>query len=165
MRRFTTLGILFAALVSCGEPGQDLDEDQAKKTADLLAEADRQVGMPNMVNWQERKLMKMIFELRDRSDLICYAYLYDRNSGSVGEYLGRCLGYGLPYSVQFTNPERVAIDGPNGKTLSLPQADPNGLFMPTGLSATWLMLLDEEGEPRPVYVEPEIIVSPFALHE
>lgn len=40
----------------------------------------------------------------------------------------------------------------------------NGLFMPQGLSATWLMMIDPQtNEPRPVYVEPEIIVSPFPL--
>jgi len=47
----------------------------------------------------------------------------------------------------------------------MPQADPNGLFMPEGLSATWVMLWDENTEEfRPVYFEPVIIVSPFILH-
>jgi len=49
---------------------------------------------------------------------------------------------------------------------TLPQADPNGLFMPTSSSATWLMMIDPEtNKPRPVYIEPEIIVSPFRLVE
>ena len=47
----------------------------------------------------------------------------------------------------------------------LPQADPNGLFMPSGLSATWLLLIDPKtGDPVPTYVENEIIVSGFPLH-
>jgi hypothetical protein len=38
--------------------------------------------------------------------------------------------------------------------------------MPEGLSATWVMLVDPKtGEPRPVYVEPSILVSPFPLHD
>lgn len=46
----------------------------------------------------------------------------------------------------------------------MPQSEPNGLFMPDSLSATWLMMIDPDtGEPRPVYVEPLIIVSPFKL--
>jgi hypothetical protein len=36
--------------------------------------------------------------------------------------------------------------------------------MPTGLSATWILASTPEG-PKPVYVEPEILVSPFPLHE
>jgi len=52
----------------------------------------------------------------------------------------------------------------NGEVQVLPQADPNGLFMPTSSSATWLMMIDPEtNKPRPVYIEPEIVVSPFPL--
>lgn len=47
----------------------------------------------------------------------------------------------------------------------LPQADPNGLFMPTSSSVTWLIMIDPKtNEPRPVYIEPEIVVGPFPLH-
>ena len=45
----------------------------------------------------------------------------------------------------------------------MPQAEPNGLFKPEGMSATWLIMLDENDEPHPMYVEPLIIVSPFKL--
>ena len=38
-----------------------------------------------------------------------------------------------------------------------------GLFMPEGLSATYVMCMIK-GKLKPVYVEPEIIVSPFKLH-
>ena len=105
--------------------------------------------------------MKQILELRDQENLLCYAYLKSEYTGRL-IYIGKCIGYGLPYSVQYTNPERM--DGFNSAPYMLPQADPNGLFMPTGLSATWLMMVDPEtNEPRPVYVEPEIVVSPFLL--
>ena len=50
-------------------------------------------------------------------------------------------------------------------SLALPQADPNGLFMPSGLSATWVMLVNPRtNKPQPVYIENEIIVSPFRLN-
>ena len=147
-------------------PGPSADVRQANRTKKAMAEADRQIGMPAIVNFQERRLMKQILELRDQEDLICYAYVVNLNGDLV--FLGKCLGYGLPYSVQYTNPERVQKGGSHGGGywgLAIPQPDPNGLFMPEGLSATWLMLLDKKtGEPRPVYVEPEIVVSPFALH-
>lgn len=162
-------------LVGCGDrgPNRDADYIQAEQTKKALAEADRQIGMPAIVNFQERKLAKMIFELRDQEDFVCHAYLVNQMTGEVGQYLGKCLGYGLPYSVQFTNPQKiVSVSKALGYTAIsdrrsqvVPQADPNGLFMPSGLSATWLMLLDEDGEARPVYVEPAIIVSPFPLHK
>jgi hypothetical protein len=151
----------------------DADAQQREATKEAMNEAQRQVGMPAIVNFQERKLAKMIFELRDQEKYVCHAYLVNQMTGEVGQYLGKCLGYGLPYSVQFTNPERV-INGAEAlgydflhaeSIQTIPQPDPNGLFMPEGLSATWLMLLNDKGEPHPVYVEPQIIVSPFPLHE
>lgn len=138
------------------------DDVQREATEQAMKEAEARVGMPAVVNFQERKLAKMIFELRDREDLITYAYVVTWQGELI--FIGQCIGFGLPYSVQYTNPER-RIYGSSGGTVTLPQPDPNGLFMPEGLSATWLMMIDPEtNEPRPVYVEPEIVVSPFPLH-
>jgi hypothetical protein len=141
-----------------------------------MAEANKQIGLPGIVNFQEKKIMKQIYELRDQENLICHAYLFNKMTGEVGQYLGKCIGYGLPYSTQFSNPvkysgvitDKVADFSGRDWTYSyqlMPQAEPNGLFMPEGLSATWLLLIDPKtNEPRPVYVEPEIIVSPFKLN-
>lgn len=132
-------------------------------TEELANEANRQVGMPAIVNFQEKKVLKMIYELCDQENLVCYAYLFNRNTGTVGQFLGKCIGYGIPYSTQFSNPEKYTYVG-NYVGYTIPQAEPNQLFKPTGLSATWLLLIDPKTkEPRPVYVEPEIIVSPFPL--
>ena len=66
--------------------------------------------------------------------------------------------------MQYTNPE-VEVYRYQGGYGTLPQADPNGLFMPDGLSATWILLKDPKtGDARPTYVEPSIVVSPFKLH-
>ena len=155
------LGVLLVMLlvISCKS---DVDEEQARQTEQLMSEAQRQVGMPNIINFQQRKLMKMIYELADREDLICYAYIQSEYTGKL-VYLGKCLGYGVPFSAQYTNPMRVA-SWAHG--IVLPQPDPNGLFMPTSSSATWLMLIDPKtNKPRPVYIEPSIVVSPFPLPE
>jgi hypothetical protein len=161
-----TLIIMLFVVASCDiNTTPSSDAVQQQRTAQLLNEADRQVGMPNIVNFQERKLAKMILELRDQENFLTYAYIVNMQGDLI--FLGRALGYGLPYSVQFTNPLRVYHDrGANGSSATfIPQADPNGLFMPDGLSATWVMLVDPEtNEPRPVYIEPQILISPFKLH-
>jgi hypothetical protein len=103
----------------------------------------------------------MIFELCDKEDLITYAYIKSDYQGKL-MFIGKCIGYGIPFSAQYTNPERTT----NRTGITLPQADPNGLFMPTTSSATWLIMIDPKtNEPRPVYIEPEIVVSPFPLHK
>lgn len=160
-------------LIACGKSieNQSADEVLQKQTEQAMKESTRQIGMPGIVNFQEKKLMKQIYELRDQENLICYAYLFNRDKGSVGQFIGKCIGYGLPYSTQFSNPQKLVdvndfgIDSYQSNDAAvIPQPEPNGLFMPEGLSATWLLLIDPETDkPRPVYIEPEIIVSPFKL--
>lgn len=162
------LSVLFLA-VSCDIPPSTptSDEVQKKKTEQAMKEATRQVGMPAIINFQEKKNLKSIYEECDQENLICHAYLFNSIKGEIGQYLGKCIGYGIPYSTQFSNPNKNLDDGGyNGMANTvMPQAEPNGLFKPEGLSATWLNMIDPKtGSPRPVYVEPEIIVSPFKLH-
>lgn len=163
--------ILSVTLAGCYDVENTSDGKLAKQTERSMNEANRQIGMPAIKNFQERKLAKMIFELRDQEKLVTYAYIVNLNGDLI--FLGKCLGFGLPYSVQYTSPEKM-VDR-YGRTIGesnrsynvniMPQADPNGLFMPQGLSATWLMMVDPATKKaRPVYVEPEILVSPFKLH-
>lgn len=174
MKRLFICGLFLSLLFfGCVEESSNADTIQAKQTATAMAEAQRQVGMPNVVNFQQRKLMKMIYELCDKEDLICYAYVKSDYQGKL-VFIGKCIGFGIPFSAQFTNPEKVVegdkqlgydIAGYVNYPMMLPQADPNGLFMPTSSSATWLMMIDPKtNKPRPVYLEPEIVVSPFPLH-
>lgn len=138
------------------------EKKQTEQTNKLLDEANRQIGLPNIVNFQQKKLMKMIYELADKEDLICYAYIKSDYQGKL-VFIGKCVGFGVPFSAQYTNPEKLA-GYYRDNLVALPQADPNGLYMPTSSSATWLMMMDPTtGDPRPVYIEPEIVVSPFPL--
>jgi len=166
MKKILSILILLLIVFSIYSEGQiesAAERDQERKTNELLSEMNSQIGMPSITNFQERKLAKMIFELRDQADLVTYAYIVSMSGKLI--YFGQCVGFGLPYSVQYTNPEKIANSYTQGGFAILPQADPNGLYMPEGLSATWLMMLDNEtGQVKPVYVEPEIIVSPFKLH-
>ena len=156
--------IMVFALNGCIDTKSTSDQMQAQQTEQLLNEANAQMGMPNIVNWQQKKLLKMIYELCDQEDLICYAYIKSDYQGKL-VFIGKCIGYGIPFSAQYTNPEKIAKSYSQGGFAILPQADPNGLFMPTSSSATWLIMVDPEtNEPRPVYLEPEIVVSPFPLH-
>lgn len=157
--------------------GGDIDVVQAKQVSKLLAEGDKQTGLPNIKNFQEKKLMKTIMEARDQENLLTWVYLKADYSGKL-LFIGNAIGYGVPFSAQYTNPMKI-IDveltggfvhkqGDNGEMQVLPQADPNGLFMPTSSSATWLLMIDQDvmggkGKARSVYLEPEIVVSPFAF--
>jgi hypothetical protein len=149
---------------SSGEIENTADDEQTQQTETMMLEAHRQTGMPDIINYQQKKLMKMIYELCDKEDLICYAYMFSDYQGKL-IYIGKCIGFGIPFSAQFSNPERELYPGGYNRGFgAIPQPEPNGLFMPTSSSATWLIMIDPETkEPRPVYFEPTIVVSPFKL--
>ena len=154
MKRF--LIVLFVPLifVAASGGGCSADSEVSYKQEQMMKEAIAQVDLPAITNWQEKKLMKMILELRDQENLQTYVYIVPEMTGKP-VFLGRAIGYGIPYATQYTNP----LSSVNGR----PQAEPNGLFMPDSAEGTWVMLIDPKGQPRPVYVEPRVIVSPFPL--
>lgn len=163
------IGFMFVGCENKAPMSPSADQVEAKQTEQLTMEAQKQVGMPAISNFQEKKTLKWIYELCDQADLMCHAYLFNEFKGEVGQYLGRCIGYGVPYSTQFSNPEILGfVDGGEygaRNPYNKPQAEPNGLFKPEGMSATWLIMINPEtGEPTPMYVEPTIIVSQFKLH-
>jgi len=153
--------LLFLSIVctySCENDTESTERELTDKQGEMLSEAQKQCGMPALVNFQERKMMKRIIEQRDKADLTCYVYLFSNQTGKL-IYIGRCLGYGLPYSTQYTNPQRrVRLED-----FSLPQADPNGLYMPQDARGTWILMIKPDGGTTPVYIEPDVIVSPFKL--
>lgn len=160
--KWYTLALLVMFAVGCGPPPQSSDRIQAEQQERILQDGTSAVGMPNIRNFRERRLLKDILELRDQDGLTTYTYTYSEVSGKY-TFFCDSIGYGIPYATQFTNPEKIAAWGQGGAAI-LPQADPNGLFFPAAAEGTWVMCKNHKGaEVAPVYVEPRIIVSPFQL--
>lgn len=162
MKYFFLVLLLFIATSCDYKPSSD--QKLNAKQEQLMEEANAQVGMPAIKNFQERKLMKMILELRDQTNLVCYAYIVPEMTGKP-IFIGKCIGYGLPYSTQYTSPEKpYRYSDASSASFTVPQADPNGLFMPASAEGTWIMLVNPKtNQPAPVYIEPRVIVSPFPL--
>jgi len=165
----TIIGLILCGLFLMGASECDSDRSksdilQKERTDALMDEADRQVGMPGIVNFQQRKLMKLIYETADKADLITYVYIKSDYLGKL-MFIGKGIGYGVPFSAQFTNPDKIAISNAHGHAI-ISQPDPNGLFMPTSSSATWMLMIDPKTNKHGlVYIEPEIVVSPFPFHD
>jgi len=151
--------LLFLVITSCDPSPPNSDQLQRQQQEKLSLEATRQVGMPAIINFQEKRILKDILELRDK-EIPTTTYIVDMN-GKLHK-LCTSLGFGVPYATQFTNPQRT-ITGHSGIT-TIPQADPNGLFSPASADGTWVLCLNPKTKKTsPVYVEPRIIVSPFEL--
>ena len=164
MRVYLNLIIIFSLVFVFGCSSEPTVEDtQTTQTNQMLDEANRQIGMPNIINFQQKKVMKMIYELCDKEDLRCYLYLFSDFKGQL-VYIGECIGYGVPFSAQYTNPMKPMRKWGSG--WKLPQADPNGLYMPVTSSATWVIMVNpKDNKPQVTYFEPQIIISPFPLHK
>lgn len=149
------------------------DVATAKQMERLLKEGERQTGLPAITNFTEKRAVKYLYELRDRPEYQTYTYLFVPMTGKLVK-LCDSIGYGINASIQYSNPEkpvdleRILGNREGNSQTTMPQAEPNALFMPEGLAATYVMCLntgpDKEAEPiKAVYIEPEIIVSPFEL--
>jgi len=152
MKKLLLLLVAILIFAGCDNSADDVDR---KKQETVQAEATRQLGMPNIVNFQEKRNLKMILELRDNSELVTYCYIFVEYSGKF-VFLGKSIGYPLPYSTQYTNPQKC--DRSVSSEIVLPQADPNGLFSPSSANATWIMLAPPgTKEATPAYVEPNVV--------
>jgi hypothetical protein len=150
--------VLGLTIVGCSEENSS-DSKQSSQQEKILKEATNQTGMPNISNFTERKMMKDILELRDKSNLITYVYTQNQMDGKW-VYQGKAIGFGLPYSTEYTNPEKIADSLSQGGYAILPQADPNGLFSSQNTSATWIMMINPTtNEPEVQYMEPNTYIT------
>ena len=149
--------------IGCLDIKPKADEIDAEKQEQSLREAQSEIGLPAISHYQEKKDLKTIYELRDRADLINYCYLFSEQTGKA-IYVGKCIGYGIPYSTQYSNPSKIIDELHDGlHDVVIPQAEPNGLFMPATADGTWVMMLSENGDIKVAYYEPRIIITPIPI--
>lgn len=77
---------------NCGGATKDSDSKQRKQQEALLDEATKQVGMPAIKNFRERKLLKDILEMRDQTGLTTYTYVFNEMQGKL-VFLGETIGF------------------------------------------------------------------------
>lgn len=162
MKRIDLMIVVYAAatLLAACDVQPNSTQIERKKQEEMNMQAVTQVGMPAIVNFAEKRMMKDILELRDQN-VATITYIVDMN----GKLHKMCnsVGYGLPYATQYTNPQRPISDTHGLATL--PQADPNGLYSPASADGTWVLCVDAKGKAKPVFMEPRVVVSPIPLGE
>jgi hypothetical protein len=152
--------VFCCAWSGCGTVTPTADQQTSQKQEQMQQQQVAQTGMPGITNFTEAKLVKHLYELRDQK-IVTYTYVPDMN-GKLW-HLCDSFGYGLPYGVQFSNPEKQVSNYQGWGVL--PQAEPNGLYMPPTAEGTWIICSNPNGsgDISPVYVEPRVMVSPFKL--
>lgn len=154
-----SLAVIATAVLFTGCNMESSTKQEAKKQEQMKLQADMTVSMPAIVNFQEKRMAKDILEMRDKQ-ITTVTYTVDLN-GKLHK-LCDSIGFGLPYSTQYTNPQKA--DSYSGNPYTMPQADPNGLYMPESADGTWVICKDPKStKVAPIYVEPRVIISPFEL--
>lgn len=160
MKLFLSLVAAVSLLSACGDSTKSSNQIERAKQEELSRMAVESVGMPAIVNFAEKRMMKDILELRDKN-VATTAYIVDMN-GNLHKVCD-AVGYGLPYATQYTSPESYQKVW-EGHWDKMPQADPNGLYSPASADGTWVLCVDPNTKKaKPIYIEPRIVVSPFAL--
>jgi hypothetical protein len=155
-------GALALGMLDACDTAPTTDQKQSAAQAAALEQAHEQIGMPAISDFHEKRMVKDLYELRDKP-VPTHAYIFSEQRACL-LYLGTAIGYGLPYATQYTSPTRLIDNGCGscGK-YQIPQAEPNGLFMPTSAEGTWVMLKGPDGDVKPVYIEPRVVMAPFRL--
>jgi hypothetical protein len=161
MKRILVLAAV-AALAGCsGQTPPDADQRQAAAQKQSLDSADREIGMPRIANYSQRKLLKNAYEDMDQTTL---TYVYSQALDGRFVCLGQAVGYGVMGGTQFTSPTRWDWVGKGYGYLERPQPEPNGLFQPSSGAATIVNLINPAtGEARTALVEPDVVTIPFKL--
>ena len=149
-----------ALLAGCGhEPDADQRQSTAQKAS--LDNADREIGMPRIANFAQRKMLKNSYEDMDQTTL---TYVYVQALDGKFVCLGQALGYGVMGGTQFTAPTSTLWGGSGVGYHDRPQAEPNGLFTPSSGAATTVNLINPTtGEAHTALIEPDVVTLPFKL--
>ena len=135
MKQLLFASLIALSLVSCVDYQPTADEKDRQQQEKALQEAQRETGLPAVHNFQEKKLLKQIYELRDNEKIVNYAYLYNEMQGKL-VFLGKCIGYGIPYSTQYSNPKKRT--NCNMQVFSLNKCFLNKKFSDTGFIEEFL---------------------------
>lgn len=170
MKRIISLIILSTALVGCRySDSNPAGTRQAEATRLSMDAADREIGMPRIANFAQRKLLKNAYEDMDQTTLV---YVYTQALDGRFVCLGQAVGYGVSLGTQFTAPtfpQRIRVkdaegDGGTSEVYEQAQPEPNGLFMPESGAATIVNLIDPTtGKARTALVEPDVVTTPSRL--
>jgi len=104
-RLLVLLAIPLAFVCADTTRGCDADSQVAYQQEQMMREANAQASLPAISNFQEKKIAKMVLEMRDQENLATWVYLVNQYTGRP-VFLGRALGFGIPYAAQYSSPTK-----------------------------------------------------------
>lgn len=129
------------------------DQTNASLDAEQRA-ADKWGAMPYITNFAEYKEYKDIYELRDNPHLVLNLYYQNQMTGQL-VCGGKVLGFAVPYSTEWSQPQSGVNNGNGGGSIP----EPNGLYPSQSTQMDWVRIIEPDGSVSISQVEPNAIVT------
>ena len=133
------------------------DQKAAVQQEDLAERAQTEVGIYQPTNFVRKRLANRIAQMLDTPSLVTVSYA----QGLDGRLrcIGHTIGFPLPGATQTTAPTHFVVKPHTVHPYvprdyeQAPQAEPDQLFSPSSMDATWILLINEKGIAEPAYFE------------
>jgi hypothetical protein len=151
--------LLVAAAVSCAYRSPN-DQRDVETTDQQQSIYQRGQPLPLYDYSQDRASYEAIYTARVQGKATYSVAVPDM--GGAPWYSCPSRGYPIPADSQLTNPQRLGYSS-GSAAVTLPQAEPNGLFSGNGAGGTYMQCVDTDGSLYTVYSEPKVLTFPFAV--
>jgi hypothetical protein len=143
-------------LTSCaGSDTSAIEQGQQKAAVNAIIQNQ---PIPDLGGYSFERQIVIETYLARNNTIATYAYMISMD----GKIIEICpsIGYPIPYSTQLSNPERV--DSYN-YSITLPNAEPNGLYPPADAAATLVQCVNPDGSVSPTYIEWYVLAFPYQI--
>lgn len=140
--------------VACAPTSNQIETSQQESAVSSIVQNQ---PVPDLGGYSfERQIMIETFLARNNT-IATWAYMFTMD-GKIVE-ICPSIGYPIPYATQLTAPEKPTP----GYSLTIPQAEPNGLYTPADAAATLVQCVNPDGSVSPTYIEWYVLAFPYRI--
>lgn len=161
MLRYLVICLCLCLMAGCGKV-DEVEQAENQKVQKQQAQYNTAQPVPFFDFSLERDVAIQLY--RARNETVATHTVWRSDYGMI-EGDTPSIGYPIPYDVQLTNPEKIAIikNGSHGYMDGVVgQAEPNGLWSSRASIATWIRSV-RDGVECPIYVEGKVTCYPYPV--
>lgn len=155
--------VLVLMLTACsGDPnvaGKGVVAEQARTRDQISQYADSQ-PIPSFEWSLERAIVIAVYRARNEAAATFSYGINPYNNSIIWECAS--VGYPIPGGTKLTNPQQIGYKSEYG-VVTLPMAEPNGLYMPESSAGTFVSCINPDGTVSPVFSEWYVMTFPYPM--
>ena len=160
-RRMLLFPMILMVLVISG--CDDTSEDKDRRVVNKQQEIYQQIQPVHIYDYSiPRNIFQQIYDITTTRVVATYSII--ESITGVTRYECPSMGFAIPADTQLTNPLQPTHN--TGGTVTIEQAEPNGLFSSKNTDGTYVMCVDlKTSEVYPVYTEHKVTTFPFIVEK